>query len=237
MKPFLRQLVLAILSMTFMLPAFSQSGDSVNEWSLKRDRDGIQVFTRPVEGSKHKAVKATMSIQASVHAAVALVRDTDACAEWAALCKESYEDEVVSETELYVYTYNDIPWPVSDRDALAHVVWEFDDKTGAVTMLARATKDRMEKVKGAVRILNAESTWIFQPGIDGQLNVITEAHVDPNGPTPAWITNLLLVDSPFETLSRMRDLIATGRYDNHHFDFIQDRRPTDAAEATENSTP
>ena len=164
-----------------------------------------------------------MTIQASPHAAVALVRDTDACQEWAALCKESYEAEVISDTELYVYTYNDIPWPVSDRDALAHVVWDYDPGTGAVTMLARATKDRMDKVKGAVRILKAESKWVFLPDTDGQLHIITEAHVDPNGPTPAWITNLLLVDSPFETLSRMRDLIASGRYDNHRFDFILDR--------------
>ena len=69
------------------------------------------------------------------------------------------------------------------------------------------------------------------------MNIITKAHVDPNGPTPAWITNFLLVDSPFETPSRMRDLIATGRYDNHQFDLIQDRHPTDAAEIIENSAP
>ena len=60
------------------------------------------MFTRSAEGSRHKVVKATMTIQASPHAAVALVRDTDACQEWAAICKESYEAEVVSDTELYV---------------------------------------------------------------------------------------------------------------------------------------
>ncbi len=122
MKPFLRHFVLVILSVTLMLPAFSLSSDSVNEWSFKRDRDGIQVFTRRVESSKHKVMKATMSIQAPVHAAVAPVRDTDASAEWAVLCKESYEDEVLSETELNVYTYNNIPWAVSDGDTLAQVV-------------------------------------------------------------------------------------------------------------------
>ncbi|MAW27280.1 MAG: hypothetical protein CMP98_00585 [Gammaproteobacteria bacterium] len=69
------------------------------------------------------------------------------------------------------------------------------------------------------------------------MNIITKARVDPNGPTPAWITNFLLADSPFETPSRMHDLMATGRYDNHQFGLIQDRRPTDAAEIIENSAP
>ena len=90
----------------------------------------------------------------------------------------------------------------------------------------------MDKVKGAVRILKAQSTWVFLTGTDGQLHVFTEAHVDPNGPTPAWIPNLLLVDSPFETLSRMRDLIATGRYDNHRFDFILNRAKSSDATQT-----
>ena len=103
------------------------------------------MFTRRVESYKNKAMKATISIQAPVHAAVALVRDTDASAELAVLCKESYEDEVVSETDLNVYAYNDIPSPVSDRDTLAHVVWNFDEKTDAVTVLVRALKDRMER--------------------------------------------------------------------------------------------
>ena len=109
MKPFLRHLVLVLLSVTFMLPAFFLSSESVNERSFKRDRDGIQVFTRRVESSKNKAMNATMSIQAPVHAAVALVRDTDASAEWAVLCKESYKDEVVSEKELNVYTTTIFP--------------------------------------------------------------------------------------------------------------------------------
>lgn len=99
-------------------------------------------------------------------------------------------------------------------------------------MFARATKDRMDKVKGAVRILKAQSTWVFLTGTDGQLHVFTEVHVDPNGPTPAWIPNLLLVDSPFETLSRMRDLIATGRYNNHRFDFILNRAKSSDATQT-----
>ena len=69
------------------------------------------------------------------------------------------------------------------------------------------------------------------------MHIITKVHVDPNGPAPAWITNFLLVDSPFETPSRMRDLMATGRYDNHQFDLIHVRRPKGVAEIIENSAP
>ena len=92
-------LLLLMLTLIAPIPANAEE-----EWELKRDRDGIQVYTRSVEGSKHKAVKAEMRVEASLNELVGLVMDTSACPEWAALCKRSEVTEQVSETELYVYT-------------------------------------------------------------------------------------------------------------------------------------
>ena len=190
------------------------------EWELKKDDDGIQVLTRAVDGSRFKAVRATMTVTTDLSALVALVRDTDACAEWAHLCKSAAEHEVVSETELYVYTHNDLPWPVSDRDALAHVIWAKDPATGAVTMTARAVGESdLGKRRGIVRLTDALTSWTFRP-VEGGIRVISDAHVDPGGPLPAWITNLLLVDAPFQTMTRMRALADSGRYDDASFAFL-----------------
>ena len=189
-------------------------------WELQKEADGIRVFTSAVEGSKFKAVRATMTADTSVATLVALVRDTSACTEWAHLCKLSREHEVVSETEMYVYTHNDLPWPVSDRDALAHVTWE-KDADGAVTMTARAVGDSdVKKKRGIVRLANAVTSWTFKP-VEGGVEVISVAHVDPGGPLPAWITNMLLIDAPMQTLTRLRALAASGRYDNASFAFLE----------------
>ena len=154
------------------------------EWELKKDDDGIQVLTRAVDGSRFKAVRATMTVTTDLSALVALVRDTDACAEWAHLCKSAAEHEVVSETELYVYTHNDLPWPVSDRDALAYVIWAKDPATGAVTMTARAVGESdLGKRRGIVRLTDALTSWTFRP-VEGGIRVISDAHVDPGGPLP-----------------------------------------------------
>lgn len=192
-----------------------------DDWVLERDSDGIQVFTQNVEGSSFDAVRAVMLIEAKLNALVGLVRDASACPEWAELCKESRDHQVISEQELYVYSYNDIPWPVKDRDALTHVLWDQDPETLAVTMTAVATSDLLPVTKGAVRIVNAKTRWIFTPTENGNVEVVSEAHIDPNGPTPAWITNLLLVETPFKTLQGMRRLVQTGRYDDSEFAFVR----------------
>lgn len=191
-----------------------------DNWVLERDKDGIQVFTQSVGDSSFDAVRAVMVVEAKLNALVGLVRDAAACPKWAELCKESRDHEVVSEQELYVYSYNDIPWPVKDRDALTHVLWDQDPETLAVTMTAVATSDLLPVTKGAVRIVNAKTRWIFTPMDDGRVEVVSEAHIDPNGPTPAWITNLLLVETPFKTLQGMRRLVQTGRYDESEFGFV-----------------
>ena len=190
------------------------------EWELKKEEDGIRVLTRAVDGSRFKAVRATMTVSADIATLVALVRDTEACAEWAHLCKSSSEHDVIRETELYVYTHNDLPWPVSDRDALAHVTWAKDPATGTVTMTARAVGESdIKKKRGVVRLKDALTSWTFRPTEDG-VEVISDAHVDPGGPLSAWITNMLLVDAPFQTMTRMRSLADTGRYDGASFAFL-----------------
>lgn len=191
-----------------------------NDWELKRDSDGIQVYTRDVPDSKYKAVKGTMTITAPLGAAVALIRDTSACAKVASLCKVSWIHKTVSETELYVYSYNDLPWPVKDRDILVRALWSQDPSDLQVTMTAEAVSGMMDKNDRAVRLQQASFSWEISPLDDGRLQITTQAHVDPAGTIPALIINLLLVDSPFKTLANFRSVLRSGDYDDASFDFV-----------------
>jgi len=213
------QLVILMVLVTSILTSLAAHA-AENMWELQRDKDGIKIFTQKVAGSSHDAVRAEMIMKGKLNAVVGLVRDSAACPEWAQLCKESREHEVISEQELYIYSYNDIPWPVKDRDALTHVIWQQDPETLAVTMNAVATTDILPEQSGAVRIVDAKTRWMFTPTKDGRIEVVSEAHIDPNGPTPAWITNLLLIETPFKTLQGMRRVVQTGRYDETSFNFL-----------------
>lgn len=187
-------------------------------WQLKRDKDDIQIYTSSVPDSKHKAVKSLMTASGSLQAFTALILDAEACPEWADLCKRSEVIEQISEIESHIYTYNDLPFPVSDRDVLAKVRWQFDRQARRVTMNSRAIEGH-PKTK-AVRIVNARSQWIFTELPDQQIRIEGYAHIDPNGPTPAWLSNMLLVDSPFKTQRAMRKMIAEGRYQDANISFI-----------------
>ena len=210
----MRTTLLAV-SLVLCLPNFAFAEE---EWELKRDRDGIQVYTRSVEGSKHKAVKAEMVVEAGLNELVGLVMDTSACPDWAALCKTSEVTEQVSETELYVYTLNDLPWPVKDRDAVAKVMWT-QEESGSVRMTAELVTGKVPEIKKALRLTTGITSWVFYPDENGT-RIVSEAHLDPGGGTPAWLTNMLLVDSPFDTMVGMRNLVSSGKYKDAEFAFI-----------------
>ena len=87
-------------------------------------------------------------------------------------------------------------------------------------MRARAVGESdLGKRRGIVRLTDALTSWTFRP-VEGGIRVISDAHVDPGGPLPAWITNVLLVDAPFQTMTRMHALADSGRYDDASFAFL-----------------
>lgn len=190
---------------------------AVYEWSQKRDRDGIQIFTSKVEESPFKAVRGQMEVSGQVAELVALVNDLERCAEWAHLCRHSELIEQVSNEEKYVHVYNDVPFPVKDRDVVAQVRWLVDDVTGRVTMHSEALPQGQSEamsplLDSAVRIFDATTQWHFQQINEKTVRVENFAHIDPNGPTPAWITNMLLVSAPYKTMRNMRQIIEAGEY-------------------------
>ena len=153
----------------------------------------------------------------------ALVMDLDNCPNWAAMCKSAEIIERISPTESYVYSINDAPFPVRDRDVVAHVKWFYDKPSGRVIMRSDAISDRLPERKGLVRVHQASSEWHFTPQADGMVLVENYAHIDPNGKLPAWIINLLIEDSPYQTLSNMRKLVLEGAYSNAEVAFIPTR--------------
>ena len=145
-----------------------------------------------------------------------------ACSDWADRCAESYLVEQLSETESLVYTHNDLPFPVKDRDVLAHVIWKQDPQSLIVTMRSSATVGRMEEVDGRLRLTEANASWVFEPLGNGRVRVINEAHINPGSALPGWVTNMLLVDTPFETMKSFVSEVQTEKYRDAVVSFVSD---------------
>ena len=197
----------------------AQMDQDLYDWKLKKEGSGVKVYTSKVPDSKFLAVSATVILNAKVDSVASLIMDLENCKKWATQCSEAYILERISNTETYVYSRNNIPFPGRDRDAVSHVIWEKDPVTDTVSMTSTAVEGRVAKVKGVIRIKQALAKWRFTPQQDGTLLVESFAHVNPASDMPKWLLNNLLVGSPFKTMKKIRKRLEDGVYDDAVLNF------------------
>ena len=193
------------------------------DWMLRKSKRDIKIYSAKVSDSKYKAILSVMTVKAPIETLVALLTDLDNCSKWAAMCKEAKTLSRVSRTESIVYSLNDAPFPVRDRDVVAKVNWSINSETQKVSMVSRAIVSPLNLKKGVVRVRQAVSEWHFTPQESGETLVENFAHINPNGTLPAWVMNLLVIESPFRTFKKMRSTVESGKYDNAVVPFLSNK--------------
>ena len=57
---------------------------------------------------------------------------------------------------------------------------------------------------------------------NGSLQVVLEAHINPASILPSWITNMLLVDSPFNSMEGLRQQVKLKLYREVQLPYIHE---------------
>lgn len=173
------------------------------EWSLDKQAEGINVYTRPVAGSGIKQFKGVADFEAPAEKVVALIRDSDRFKDWFPNTPESKlldrKDKVS-----YQYSVMDAPWPVSDRDNVLRSVLTRDADTGVVEIQITAAPDFYPEQPDRVRVRTANGYWRIEPLDPNRSRVTFSMHLEPGGGVPEWLTNSRVVESPYEALTNLR---------------------------------
>ncbi|MGB5325196.1 MAG: START domain-containing protein [Pseudomonadales bacterium] len=201
----------AVIVLLAGIMALDLSHAAANEdWRPRDEKNGVHTWTKKIEGSKYHAVRGETILDSTVARLVAVINDAEACIEWADLCAKSFVQEQVTPREAYIYTLNDMPWPVKDREVLAHVKWTREGDR--VEMQSKAIPGRIDASKGIVRIAQARAIWQFTPTADGRVHAVFEIHMDPNGAIPGWLLNRLVLNSPFNTFASLEKQASKEKY-------------------------
>jgi hypothetical protein len=194
-----------ILILAVLLFLTEAAADSSSPWELKRDREGIQVSTRPVKDSPVLEFQAETVVRAPLEKIIALFEATPRMTEWFYRCKEARLLEQESPDEAIVYFAADLPWPLADRDGIYRRVKTSDG--GAVVYELHSENDIYPPQKGRVRVAYLDAEWRFTPRPDGATTVYYRMHTAAGGLLPAGIVNRFTVSLPFNTLRKLRALL------------------------------
>lgn len=174
------------------------------KWSIKKDENGIKVYTRVVRGSKFKEYKATTLINAPIDSIIAVLVDGDNFKKWNYKTTTSTLLSRVSNNEFVVYMFNDMPWPAKNRDHISGLtLYKVNDSLAKIDI--KSLPNRLPLNNNIIRVVDFSGFWLLEKSHNGTL-VTQQMHGDPGGFIPYFIVNTVIVDAPFNSFSRLKRL-------------------------------
>ena len=205
---------LSILLLVAIIPFHDGS------WELKKDKNDIKVYTKHVEDSGLKAIKATTVFNASLETCAAILRDIDYLTD---LFPDTKSVKKISQTEneQIHYLEMDAPWPVADRDGAFKLVYKYDAPTQTLVVDAKMVADAYPIQDGYVRLSKGGGTWTFKRIDATHTRLDYYFHGDPGGNIPAWLANSVVEENPLKLLQNFHDLVKKERYQGKTFSFLK----------------
>lgn len=211
MKRILRAIVPLLLIAVFQQVDHAAAAD--DGWKLKKRQDGIYAFLRDYPGSGLKEFRGIMYVKGvRLSSMVATFDDTASYTRWMHNCTESKLLKYMNVQERITYTVTHAPWPASDRDVIVYSLMNQNPGDLSVTIAITGKPDFMPPHKGRLRIPMMKASWTFKPMKSGDVMVVYQTVTDPGGPLPLSLLNLSVVDLPFLTMRKFRDVVKEDRY-------------------------
>jgi hypothetical protein len=210
------------LTLLLLLVVQFASARTDGNWNLDKDDDGIKVYTRNIANSKVKAIKVECYLDATPSQLVSVIMDINNGDDWVYHTSSSYIVKQVSPADIYYYSLVKVPWPVKNRDFIAHIKVSQNPATKVVTVDAPCVADMVPRKSGTVRIEESSGQWIITPADAGRVKVCYTLHTDPGGDVPAWLTNMFIAQGPMESFKKLKVQLQKPVYKNAKLSYIAD---------------
>ena len=195
--------VLAVLALALGAGAAPAAS---TDWELARDEGGVSVYTRSQEGFEYLAFRGVVTVPYSVDEVVAVLDDIESYPGWYARCESARTVERRPDQWRIVHMKIDVPFPVTDRDAVVRVQRERQGERVVTTI--RSASDAVPEQSGYVRMARIEGSWTLEPDPAGGTRIVYEQVNDPSGSLPGWLANMMVTGQPLDTLNGLRATLA-----------------------------
>ena len=195
---------------------------SAEGWKLEKAQEGISIYTQEVKGSGYLRFKGEVVVESDVDTLVALMYDTPDAVQWIYNCDHSMVVAQESFESNYILQVYDFPFPVSNRQVLLHSQLSYTP-TGALLTTQQAndfctgktTSECLEVLDfDFVQMPISKGSYEFIRLQEHKSKVIWTQHTDPGGSIPEWLVNMMVVDTPYETLLALKDQVRKKQYKN-----------------------
>jgi hypothetical protein len=193
-----------ILFISFLFPG----PDKEPDWKLRKQKSGIEVYTRFVEGSLFDEFKGLVTLKnTSVNEVLDVILNVE---NYTNLYPDCINAKMLEQKKKYhdIYYFSiKAPWPVKNRDSVYESVTKISEDKKYARIVLKPLGNYIEEKKGFVRMYNGNGFWELEETEDNTIQITYQFLSDPGGKVPAWLSNSMVVSSPFQTLINLRDIL------------------------------
>lgn len=177
----------------------------LQEWQLKKEKNGIAVYTRSVSGSAFEEFKGVTTIENSSLAEVlAVISDIK---NYTTLYPDCMNPKILKQEGDYNfihYSQTKGPLTIKDRDCIMEQKTVIDKGGKHARISLKPLPGYIAENKDMVRVRNGGGFWELDED-SGSVKVVYQFHGEPGGEIPAWLANSFVEIQPFQTLINLRN--------------------------------
>lgn len=193
-----------------------------SDWTLESDNDGIQTYTKYLEGKSLRAFKVVTTVDSPLPQTLMFLNDSSQFNRWINMLKSA---RILQETDANGISYNhmttQVPWPIRNRDVVVKATIDYDKENAQVNIKSEGAPDYIPVDPDLVRIRETSAAWKINKLSDGTLRLELTSHAEPGGNIPKWLANMVVLQLPKYMFSRLPQILESDEVKNIKFDSMK----------------
>ena len=202
----MKKLHLVIVLSLVQIICFSQ-----DNWSLKKDGNGVAVYTRKLNNEKYKEIRVKCVFNASVDELLKILQDVNHHKDWVYKTIKSYMLCWKSRDTLVYYSEISVPWPASNRDAVVQLTVARDSLNKNYKIEVRSFPNLIPVKSNIIRVPYSLASYNIIALPNNRISIDYILRVDPGGSLPAWLVNYTATIGPYNTFVKLKEMVEHGR--------------------------
>lgn len=176
------------------------------ECDLKKEKDGIKVYTCKSDTSKFRSLRAEFVLEnISIDELKTFMFTVSDYVKWQYDAIESSMLKRISADEMIYRVVIDAPWPVDNREMIVQFSTMIHDTDHANFHIKTVPSD-YPKNEDLIRIPYSQARWDIVR-VDHSLKVTYSMNIDPGGYVPPFLINMAMADGPYKSFKSLKALL------------------------------
>jgi len=201
-EPMIRTVFFVLLFSLRSLGVLAQHDDC----DLKKDKDGIKVYTCRSDTSKFRSLRADFTLEnTSFEVIQKILFDPLNYVNWQYNVIEAEILEKSADNQLIYRLVIHAPWPVQNREMIVRISSEKEsDQRMSFTM--HTINHSYPLNDDYIRVPFSQGSWQVQL-VDSNLHVQYLLNIDPGGSIPSFLVNMAMAEGPYHSFSNLKRML------------------------------